>query len=64
MPMTEAEWQERYRRLEAKASEVLRLIGDVQESDNESDLATLIDVNDRLRSRILTAVQTIEDRGS
>lgn len=62
--MTEEEWQERYRKLKIKAAEMLRPVGDVRESDNESDLATLIDVNDWLRSRILTAVQTIEDRGS
>jgi hypothetical protein len=51
-------------KLEAKAAEVLRLIEDVQKSDNESDLATLIDSNNKLRSRIMRAVHTIEDRGS
>ena len=64
MTDTEAQWRRRYKELEAKAAEMLAFLKSVPASHNESDLATLIDVNDRLRSRILTAVQTIEDRGS
>jgi hypothetical protein len=64
MSMTERQWHKLFRQLETKAAEVLKLIEDVPKSDNESDLATLIDINVELRSRMLTAVRTIEDRGS
>jgi hypothetical protein len=50
--------------LEAKAAELLVFLESVETSDNESDLATLIDSNRKLRLRITRAVHTIDDRGS
>jgi hypothetical protein len=64
VPRTDEERRLWYRELEAKASEVEDLLKSVERSENESDLATLIDSNSILRTRITIAVRTIYGGGS
>ena len=62
--MTEEQWIERYKKLESKAAEVLALLESIAVSENESDLASLIDSNNKLNNRIVRAVRTLDDRRS
>ena len=64
MPRTDEERRLWYRELEAKASEVEDLLKSVERSEDESDLATLINSNSILRTRITIAVRTIYGGGS